>query len=292
MSGLALMDLDSLLAHMIEIGGSDLHLKVDSPPMARVDGTLTPVIGEPPLDDEVTRALPDRRQRADAAQARAVRRDRRPRHGLPSRRTTAASASTASASAARSPSRSAIIPKTVPSFEKLGLPLGVEKLADEHRGLVLVTGATGSGKSTTLAAMIDKINRTRKQHIVDDRGPDRDRPRGQGLHRQPARGRARHRLVPRGPPAGAPPGPRRDPDRRAPRRGVRARRAPGVRVRPPRPLDAAHDRRCRDRSAGSSSSFLPRSRDDAPDPRRRPARRRSASASCRARTAAGSPRSR
>ena len=45
--------LDFLLAHVIEIGGSDLHLKVDSAPMARVDGTLTPIIGEPPLTDEV-----------------------------------------------------------------------------------------------------------------------------------------------------------------------------------------------------------------------------------------------
>ena len=53
MSGLVLMDLNSLLAHVIEIGGSDLHLKVDSAPMARVDGTLTPIIGEAALTDEV-----------------------------------------------------------------------------------------------------------------------------------------------------------------------------------------------------------------------------------------------
>ncbi len=63
------------------------------------------------------------------------------------------------------------VPDDVPTFEKLGLPRGVELLADEHRGLVLVTGATGSGKSTTLAAMIDKINRTRKQHIVTIEDP-------------------------------------------------------------------------------------------------------------------------
>src|SRR2546428_8068998 len=64
-----------------------------------------------------------------------------------------------------------VIPKGIPSFETLGLPPGVQKLADGHRGLVLVTGATGSGKTTTLAAMIDYINRTRQQHIVTIEDP-------------------------------------------------------------------------------------------------------------------------
>ncbi len=64
-----------------------------------------------------------------------------------------------------------MIPSTIPSFEKLHLPPGVGRLAGEHRGLVLVTGATGSGKSTTLAAMIDHINRTRKQHIITIEDP-------------------------------------------------------------------------------------------------------------------------
>ena len=64
-----------------------------------------------------------------------------------------------------------VIPRTVPTFEQLNLPPGVTKLADEHRGLVLVTGATGSGKTTTLAAMIDYINRSRAQHIVTIEDP-------------------------------------------------------------------------------------------------------------------------
>ena len=58
------------------------------------------------------------------------------------------------------------VPKDVPSFEALGLPAGVQRLADERRGLVLVTGATGSGKTTSLAAMIDHMNRSRSEHIV------------------------------------------------------------------------------------------------------------------------------
>jgi twitching motility protein PilT len=63
------------------------------------------------------------------------------------------------------------VPKEIPSYEKLGLPAGVGKLAEEHRGLVLVTGATGSGKSTSLAAMLNWINRNRKQHIVTIEDP-------------------------------------------------------------------------------------------------------------------------
>ena len=139
-----------------------------------------------------------------------------------------------------------VIPNEVPSFEQLRLPPGVRRLADEHRGLVLVTGATGSGKTTTLAAMIDHINRTRRQHIVTIEDPIEILHADQRLHRQPARGRARHRVVPRRAPARAPPGPGRDPDRRAPRRRDRRDRAQGRRVGPPRLLDHAHDRRRRD----------------------------------------------
>jgi twitching motility protein PilT len=59
----------------------------------------------------------------------------------------------------------------VPTFEELNLPAGVEALSEEHRGLVLVTGATGSGKTTTLAAMVDRINRSRRSHIVTIEDP-------------------------------------------------------------------------------------------------------------------------
>ena len=64
-----------------------------------------------------------------------------------------------------------VIPSEIPNFAKLGLPPGVTRLAEEHRGLVLVTGATGSGKTTTLASMLDHINRTRRQHIVTIEDP-------------------------------------------------------------------------------------------------------------------------
>ena len=64
-----------------------------------------------------------------------------------------------------------MIPSEIPNFATLGLPPGVTRLAEERRGLVLVTGATGSGKTTTLASMLDHINRTRRQHIVTIEDP-------------------------------------------------------------------------------------------------------------------------
>jgi twitching motility protein PilT len=64
-----------------------------------------------------------------------------------------------------------VIPSEIPSFDDLHLPAGVRRLAKEHRGLVLVTGPTGSGKTTSLACMLDYINRTRRQHIVTIEDP-------------------------------------------------------------------------------------------------------------------------
>jgi twitching motility protein PilT len=164
------MDLDALLQHMIEIGGSDLHLKVGAPPMVRIDGTLTPVIGEGHLDDATLERFVD-----IVAARTAAKREAFYETGELDTAYTTADTSRFRVNGFRQ--RGAIsfafryIPKNVPGFEQLGLPPGVEKLADEHRGLVLVTGATGSGKSTTLAAMIDKINRTRKQHVVTIEDP-------------------------------------------------------------------------------------------------------------------------
>ena len=105
------------------------------------------------------------------------------------------------------------IPHAVKSIEALGLPDVVHRLAEEERGIVLVTGSTGSGKSTTLAAIVDHINRTMRKHVVTIEDPiEYLHTRPQGVDR-PARGRQRHRVVPDGAAACAAPGPRRDPDR-------------------------------------------------------------------------------
>ena len=81
------------------------------------------------------------------------------------------------------------IPGSIPTFEDLHLPKVLERLAMERRGLVLVTGITGSGKSTTLAAMIDFMNRDAQRPHHHDRGSDRVRPRRPEVRDQPARDR-------------------------------------------------------------------------------------------------------
>jgi twitching motility protein PilT len=163
------MDLNTLLGRVIELGGSDLHLKVASPAMARVDGDLVPIderlISESDLETLVTlvtELTPAKREgfythgELDTAYMA---------EGLGRFRVNGFRQRGAISFAFR------FIPKEIPSFEKLGLPKGVAGLANEHRGLILVTGATGSGKSTTLAAIINSINRNRKHHIVTIEDP-------------------------------------------------------------------------------------------------------------------------
>ena len=163
------MDLDGLLARLIELGGSDMHLKIASPAMARVDGALTPMEERLLIESDletvltlVTERTPAKREHfytageLDTAYLA---------EGLGRFRVNGYRQRGAISFAFR------FIPKEIPSFTKLGLPGGVGGLAEEHRGLVLVTGATGSGKSTTLAAMVNSINRSRQQHIVTIEDP-------------------------------------------------------------------------------------------------------------------------
>ena len=164
------MDLNTLLRRAVELGASDIHLKVGQPPMLRRDGAIGPLPECPELNDQhllatleaVTRLTPERlksfHETGDLDIAYTV-------DGLPRFRVNAFRQRGAISFAFR------VIPREVPSFEQLSLPDGVRRLANEQRGLVLVTGATGSGKTTTLAAMIDHINSTRQQHIVTIEDP-------------------------------------------------------------------------------------------------------------------------
>ena len=164
------MDLNALLRRAVELGASDIHLKLDQPPMLRRDGVIAPLEDCPPLNEQnllaaveaVTRVVPERLKQfhetgdLDIAYTS---------DGLPRFRVNVYRQRGAISFAFR------VIPRDVPSFEQLGLPPGVRRLANEHRGLILVTGATGSGKTTSLAAMIDHINRTRHEHIVTIEDP-------------------------------------------------------------------------------------------------------------------------
>jgi twitching motility protein PilT len=158
------MDLRALLAATIELGGSDLHLKVDSPPRVRIDGQLTP-LDLPPVTDEdtegvlavVTQRTPRKHQHFMAT-------------GDLDTAYTAPGVGRFRVNGLRQKGSISFafryVPAAVPTLDGLGLPDGVRDLANEQRGLILVTGATGSGKTTTLAAMVDHINKTRRLHIV------------------------------------------------------------------------------------------------------------------------------
>ncbi len=164
------MELNPLLKRAVELGASDIHLKVGLPPILRRDGALAQLEESAILTDKdmdslievVGRRSPERleafKQTGDLDIAFQD-------ADLPRFRVNAFRQRGHISFAFR------VIPKGIPSFEELGLPPGIKRLADGHRGLVLLTGATGSGKTTTLAAMIDYINRTRQQHIVTIEDP-------------------------------------------------------------------------------------------------------------------------
>src|SRR5258707_12749035 len=152
---------------MTEMGGTDLHVTTNSPPQIRVDGKLRP-LDLAPLTAVDTKAL-----------AYSVLTDQQKHRfeenleldfsfgvrGLARFRANVFSQRGAVAAAFRT------IPWEVRNFAELGLPDVVATLCEKPRGLILVTGPTGSGKSTTLAAMIDKINNEDKGHIVTIEDP-------------------------------------------------------------------------------------------------------------------------
>jgi twitching motility protein PilT len=162
------MHINELLRSAIERRASDLHLKAGSYPMIRVDGTLLVANEEKRLEREDTEALartimsPSQferfRQLSELDLAYSVAGLGRFRCNVFHQRGTVGIVFR-------------IIPTAIPSIDELELPQILKKIADEERGLVLVTGTTGSGKSTTLAAMINHINHTRATHIMTVEDP-------------------------------------------------------------------------------------------------------------------------
>ena len=160
--------LDALLAALAERDGSDLHIKGEAPPRIRVNGALRRLDGEPellpPLVAEMAAAIMrpnvaeqfERRNEADFAYSV---------DGVGRFRVNAFRQRGSVAMIFR------LVRSSPPTIEELGLPQVVARLAAEPRGLVLVTGPTGSGKTTTLASMIDHINRAREVHIVTIEDP-------------------------------------------------------------------------------------------------------------------------
>lgn len=160
--------IELLLEEVIKRKSSDLHLQVGLPPMLRVDGTLVPVAGADVLNEETVELLVF--AVLDDDQKQILLKDKEFDFSfafgdLGRFRVNAFHERGNIAAAMR------LIPNEVLSIEQLGLPPIVSKFADYPRGLVLVTGPTGSGKSTTLAAMIHKINNERATHIITIEDP-------------------------------------------------------------------------------------------------------------------------
>ena len=163
-----MITMEDLLALLVRKGGSDLHISAHSPPRLRIDGILVPVETDPLTPDDTRRlatsvltsdqiAKLDRDWELDCSfelegqgRFRANVFYQRGSVGIVLR----------------------LVPHEIATFDQLGLPRDVcERLCGLRQGLVLITGATGSGKSTSLASMVDHINRTRQGHIVTIEDP-------------------------------------------------------------------------------------------------------------------------
>ena len=154
--------LDKLLLQAKSMGASDLHLTPEGMPMVRVDGSLQPlqneIISREKLEQALLALLPEQEKRqllqtgeidtafSDRLQERCRLNIYRLGNGY--------------AAAIR------LLPKDIPDCNSLGLPQIISQLAGSSSGLLLVTGATGSGKSTTLAALVQQINQTRAVHVL------------------------------------------------------------------------------------------------------------------------------
>jgi twitching motility protein PilT len=160
--------IEMLLEEVVKRDASDLHLQVGLPPMIRVDGSLSPVQGVPVLNEDMMEALVF--SLLDEDQKQILLRDKEFDFSfafgdLGRFRVNAFHERGNVAAALR------LIPSEIRTIEQIGMPPILNKFTEYPRGLVLVTGPTGSGKSTTLAALVDKINTERAAHIITVEDP-------------------------------------------------------------------------------------------------------------------------
>ena len=160
--------IDDLLEQMVARNASDLHIAVAAHPVVRVRGKLEPLQDIPPLTPDVTQQLLYRILSTEQQKHLEVDRQIDLAHSIPGLarfRVNVYWQREALGAAFR------LIPTEIKTLEELGIPSALHSLTDKPRGLVLVTGPTGSGKSTTLAALIDEINRKRAEHILTIEDP-------------------------------------------------------------------------------------------------------------------------
>ena len=160
--------IDDLLRMAMSFGASDLHLRAGSFPVIRVNGELRPAAGVSRLSQDETLemafSMMSNRQKMHFKEVYEVDLGYSV-SGLGRFRVNIFQQRNSVGIVAR------VIPDRIRNFAELGMPPVLNKVADEQRGLILVTGTTGSGKSTTLAAMVDHINATRNSHIVTIEDP-------------------------------------------------------------------------------------------------------------------------
>jgi len=167
-NAVAPLSIDMLLERVVELSASDLHLTAGSKPAIRLHGHLELLSDFPELDPDMTRQLIYRITTTE--QQKRLEIDRQldfayGLRGLARFRVNAYYQREAIAGAFR------LIPTDIKALEELGLPSSLHEFAAKPRGLVLFTGPTGSGKTTTLASLIDEINRTRTDHIITIEDP-------------------------------------------------------------------------------------------------------------------------
>ncbi len=167
---LGMFNLGEALEYVVREEGSDLHLKVPAPPLARIHGELSPIEGTDPLSPQDTERvvgemLAEHPEKLAEFEAENEIDFSYTVEGLARFRVNAFRQRGAVSIVSR------VIPYSVRNVDELGLPPVLREIADEERGLILLTGTTGSGKSTTLAAIIDQINRTKSRHIVTIEDP-------------------------------------------------------------------------------------------------------------------------
>src|SRR5213592_2901074 len=163
-----LYSIDDLLEQMVARNASDLHITVGAHPVVRVRGRLEPLQDIPALTGETTQQLLYRILSTEQQKQLEIGRQIDLAHSIPGlarfrvnvywQRETLGAAFR-------------LIPTEIKTLEELGIPSSLHAFTDKPRGLVLVTGPTGSGKSTTLAALIDEINRKRAEHILTIEDP-------------------------------------------------------------------------------------------------------------------------
>ncbi len=160
--------IDDLLAIMVDRNASDLHLTAGSPPVIRVNGRLERLPDYENLDGDETRDLVYRIVSTEQQKQLETKRQIDFSHSVPglARFRVNAYFQRATIGAAFR-----MIPAEIKTLEQLNLPDRLYELAERPRGLVLVTGPTGSGKSTTLASLLDHVNRTRHEHILTIEDP-------------------------------------------------------------------------------------------------------------------------